>query len=422
MSLRPLLSLAILGILAWTPWARSQEANELSAQDKQRLAALSSGKEAPTGGDKGLLERAAKFQLNRLRQEKYQNKLPPENRSLDDLLENETFKSIPLPAPQKPLSDNQQKYMEAFTSAYLGPIDEALHNSKPIVRVNAARILARIADSGQEQAAEEILKVLKDKDQIDAVKFWAVHGLGNLFAVLYADAAIPGNERPNRRAFKKGNKAEELEDQCITALVEFVIRKSTLPPNATSEEEEAFRYVRREGIRALAQTRLPAVMNKKEFVGTPTALAFLKVLVNDGITPTASIPEQVEAAIGVCQLQTNLTDGYQPDYAAHVVGQFLVELAKAFNNKPAPGAIADYPWKVYAARLMAALAAWKEANASDKYISAVVEHFDTMLRTVQKSQGLATFQSLQDWLKKPAPHDSLFKGHPEMVVKSGEGE
>src|SRR5713226_4078844 len=119
-----------------------QEAKDLSSQDKSksRLNRLKDGKEAMTAEDKALLEQAARFQLRRLAQDKYWRKQPPENKSLDDFVE-ETFKLIPMPASQKPLSDGQQQYLEAFASAYLGPIDEALHHREPIVKVNAARIL-----------------------------------------------------------------------------------------------------------------------------------------------------------------------------------------------------------------------------------------------------------------------------------------
>jgi len=210
--------------------------------------------------------------------------------------------------------------------------------------------------------------------------------------------------------------------------VEFVLRKPNLPPNPTPEETEAFRYVRREAIRALAQTRFPAVMNKKEFVGTPTALALARVLVDDGISPTASLSEKLEAAIGLCQLQTNLTDNYKPDYAAHVVGLFIVEMGKIFNNRKnlAAGQIQDFPWKYYAGRLLEALKAWAAANppndpsGSGKYIATLVEKFDADLRAVQRMQGLFNVNAFEAWLQNPPPNSSLFKGHPEIVVKPAE--
>src|SRR5205807_5850261 len=199
------------------------DVKDLSSRDKSRLTHLKEGKEALTADDKALLDQEAKFQIYRLRQDKYWRKQPPENRGLDDFVE-DTFKLIPMPTEKKPLSDGQQQYLEAFVTAYLGPIDEALRHREPIVKVNAARILARIAEaiggsflpaqaaSGQAKVAEELLKILKDKDQIDAVKFWALHGMEGLFTASYNYSAVPVNERPNRRALS-GQKPD-LEDQC----------------------------------------------------------------------------------------------------------------------------------------------------------------------------------------------------------------
>jgi hypothetical protein len=426
-------TLVMASLLTTTPpRVVAQEPKELTSHDRSRVNQLKEGKETITASDKPLLEQEARFQLHRLTQDKYWKK-SAEGRSLDDYVE-DTFKLIPMPTQQKPLTDQQQQYLDAFASAYLGPIDEALHQRPAIVKVNAARILARIAESiggsylqdkgasGQGKIAEECLKVIKDKDQPDAVKLWALRGLGGLFTAAYSLSATPVNERANRRVLANS----DLEDQIIRALVEFVLRKPSLPPNPTPEETEAFRYVRREAIRALAQTRFPAVMNKKEFVGTPTALALARVLVDEGISPTASLSEKLEAAIGLCQLQTNLTDNYKPDYAAHVVGLFIVELGKIFNNRQnvAAGQTDNYPWKYYAGRMLEALRAWKEANPANtpegKYIASLFEKFDTELRAIQRKQGLFNVNAIEAWLQNPPPNSSLFKNHPEMVVKPAE--
>src|SRR5262249_253429 len=162
--------------------------------------------------------------------------------------------------------------------------------------------------------------------------FWALHGLEGLFTASYNYSAVPVNQRPIPRALAK----EDLENQIIVALVDFVLRKPNLSSNATPEEVEAFRYLRPQPLPPLPPPRFPAMMNKKEFIGTPTALALCRILVDDGISPTASLSEKLEAAIGLSQLQTNLTGGtdYYPDYAAHAVGLFIVELGKAFNGRP----------------------------------------------------------------------------------------
>jgi hypothetical protein len=417
---RKLSSAACVLALAMPASLWGQE-KDVSPQNKSRLNALKDGKEAPTAADKALLEQAAKFQLHRLAQEKYWRKPPPEGLTVDQLLEQDTFKIMPVPTQQKALTENQQQYMDALTDAYLGPIDEALHHPEPIVRVNAARILARIAESGQEKSAKALLKVLNEKDQWDAVKFWIFRGFEGLFNASWGTAAIPGNQRPNGRAFKD----EALENQCIQAIGEYILRKPSLSPNASEEEIKGIQYVRREAIRALGVTKLPAIIVKKQFVGTPSSLILVKVVANDGLSPSASLSERLEAAIGVAQLQTSLADNYQPDYAAHIVGHFIVDLANVFNNGGGaanPGVIRPYPWKLWATRLETALLAWKEANPKSsgpygEYIESLVDRFSTMIRTLQKGQGLANVNDLRAWLQKPPPNSSLFKNHPETTVK-----
>lgn len=416
---------ALIAALAVSSSVWGQD-KDLSPKDKSRLNALKDGKEEVTAADKAILEQAARFQLHRLTQEKYWKKTPTENNSMDNLLEQDTFKIIPVPTPQKPLNEKQQQFLDALTDAYLPPIEEALRHPEPIVRVNAARILAKIGESGQEKSAKAMLAVLNDPKQWDAVKLWMLRGLEGLFNASYVMAAVPGNERPNHRAFAIKN--ESLENDCIQALADFILRKPILSPNTPEDEIKAIQYVRRAAIRALGVTRLPAILNKKQFVGTPTALVLVRVVANDGLTPPASLSEQLEAAIGMAQLQTDLTDGYQPDYAAHAVGDFIVDLATVFNNKRAPvkqGNIKPYPWKYWATKLEAALQAWKEANPkaggpSGAYLASLVEKVSTMIRTVEKEQGVANVSDLRAWLKNPPPNSSLFKGHPETTVKPAE--
>jgi hypothetical protein len=420
----------LLASLAGTFWASTgwSQDKDLSPTEKSRLRALKDGKQAVSEEDKAILKQAAAFQLHRLTQNKYWKKPPPEGRTLDELLEQDIFQNIPVPTEDKPLNTEQQKYMAAVADAFLGskldgPLDEALRNPEPIVRVNAARILARIAESGQEKAAEEMLKILKDKKQSDAVKNWVFHGLEGLFNASYWAAAIPGGERPNHRAFNN----ESLEDQSIQALVDFILSKPSISPNASPDEIRGIQYVRRAAIRALATTRLPAIIVKKQFVGTPTALALTRVVANDGLTPPASLSERLEAALGLCKLKTNLVDGYQPDYAAHVVGLFLVDLANVFNNAApvSPGSIKPYPWKLWAGNLLLALQGWKEGNPaansqSGVYIDKLAEKYRAALLTLQKQQGKIDVNDLRNWLGTPPPSTSLFKNHPETVVKPAE--
>jgi hypothetical protein len=57
---------------------------------------------------------------------------------------------------------------------------EVLKTNRLIARVNAARVLARLADLGPPELSDALVGVLQDNDQSDAVKFWAIHGLKTL--------------------------------------------------------------------------------------------------------------------------------------------------------------------------------------------------------------------------------------------------
>src|SRR5947208_9433609 len=71
----------------------------------------------------------------------------------------------------------------AFLKAMLRDLERLLQNPQqyPIVRVNAARILARLAQfSGAEETADLLVKALTDTQQIDGVRYFACQGLKEL--------------------------------------------------------------------------------------------------------------------------------------------------------------------------------------------------------------------------------------------------
>src|SRR5207245_6187826 len=121
---------------------------------------------------------------------------------------------------------------------------------------------------------------------------------------------------------------KEREARVTTALLEYLARKPTLPKDAPPDELAAVNYVRAEAVAALGQTIYPAVsklVEKKTRLERPTALVLLRVLRKDGIEPEPSLAEQVEAAVGICQLHSKELEQYNADYAAYHIGRFIVE-------------------------------------------------------------------------------------------------
>jgi hypothetical protein len=333
--------------------------------------------------------------------------------------------------PKRPAAgqvlENQQKYMKEFSKALVEAIDEVLKNPAAIARINAAQLLARLGENGPEEIADAFCKVLEDKEQIDAVKFYALVGLKNWFTAEQARAG--------------GFKNKEREAHCILVLLDYLNRKPNFKDAPTPEELEAFRYVRREAIRALALSRRPALVDANNQLRTQdgrtvgrTALDLLRVVAKDGFSPEPSFSEQIEAVIGICQLQSKLyPDGrklpsYDPTYAAFYIGQFIVEFASRFdedrsNNR---GSIRAEAWKYQSQRLIDALTAWvtdlqsnkfQGVAAKSKYLSSFLPPCRAILSSVSNNSP-TNANPLRDWLKsnQPQDSDSLFNGMKDAVV------
>ena len=149
-----------------------------------------------------------------------------------------------------------------------------------------------------------------------------------------------------------------------------------------------------------------------------TALLLLRYLRKDGITPEPSLAEQVEAAIGICQLRPALDKDYQADYAAHHLGAVIVD----FANQNARGGL--LPWKLSAARLNIALDQFKASAAnlpakSAEYVNQVVDRSKAVLKPIEVAQE-ANPLGLDTWLRSTTPpRGSVYGSLKDSVIKPG---
>ena len=216
------------------------------------------------------------------------------------------------------------------------------------------------------------------------------------------------------------------------ALLAFVQRKSPLPESAKPEEVEALRYVRREAIRALGQTRYPAVLNAKtKQIEGQTAWWLLKVTRKDGLSPSPSFSEQVEAAAAICQLRPELLDRYHVDYAAYHIGQFVKEFANHYTAHESD----PIPWKFYSVRFAQALNEMKSMasaltgrrQAEGKYAADVADQSSKLVSPLQVKKAVVdanALTALSTWLqakdKGQKKSATLYEGVPESVIKEAE--
>jgi hypothetical protein len=260
----------------------------------------------------------------------------------------------------------QQQFLQPYATQLAVCAREVLEAGgddevKSLARVNVVRVLDRAAKDGAEELADTFVDILRGtvKDASgnalaldDGVKYWALQGLRDLFALGHVSP-----EHPTPVYFKN----KDREKAAILALNEFVLRKLDLPPSMPREEVEGQRVLRREAVKALALTRYPLVEDPAGH--GQTALVLLRVARKDGFTPEPKIDEQVEAANGLARMQSDLYANYQPDYAAYHVGRVVQDLADSYQKWQADVALAgadtkplpDIQYKIAAARLNEAL-------------------------------------------------------------------
>ncbi len=316
-------------------------------------------------------------------------------------------------------AEDVQKGNPVFTEMYLKALAvrarDVIQTSQPISALNGARMLARLAEAGSEDAGDACLDALKDQKEFleprarAGVQYYALQGLKHLLARW---AQTPPTSKDRQTA-------------CVEVLVAIIERP--LPPGTTfasREELEGVRVFRREAVRALAQFRSPALTDAAGKIRVRSAQTLLKVVNDDGLSPAARLDEQIEAAIGVARLQVKPVPAYQPDYAAQQIGGFVVEMARRArpageNKTPWENKL---PWKIHAARLGDALEGMRAevkdlpSKPAAGYVDLVVVQALRALKEIEVSER-ANGGDLKFWLDShPVPSTTLYKGLADSTV------
>src|SRR5207302_1447903 len=116
-----------------------------------------------------------------------------------------------------------------------------------ITRVNASRVLARLASvSGHEETADLLVKVIEDRGEVDGARYWALRGLKDLLARAHQKPPVVIKDAQRRAKIAE-------------TLVQFIERKPVLDKGTPEEELDGLRVMRREAVRALSELREPLV-------------------------------------------------------------------------------------------------------------------------------------------------------------------
>jgi hypothetical protein len=382
-------------------------APQLAAAEKNTFAELLSGKIAVDESHKDLLKRQSQYLVYPVTDELIQFKqtIPETGRTLKQVLD-EAFKNIAVPTPRAPLNDNQVKFMREFGKAMVAAIKDVLSNERPIARVNAAIIMAKLGESGIDDLADPMCEIIAGPNYDDAVKNYALTGLANLFIA-------KGEDRV---------KDEAREGRCVQTLITFMHRKPPFDPNTrTPEEVEALRYVRREAIRALGETHVPATGKGRQIEAKP-AFELLQIVANTAdLQPPPSLAERVEAAIGVAQMQRRCwpeNNEYQPEYAGYFIGKLVAEFAQEYDKERGQKGATATDWKYLAYRLAGALAEMKkEAVGKWPKLDGVLDRSIAVLNGVVAGGGTDQVALVNFLEQNPPDAKELLRNEPSTAIK-----
>jgi hypothetical protein len=274
-------------------------------------------------------------------------------------------------------------------------------SARPIIKVNAARTLARLAELGEPELVDDLVDILRDPKENDGARYWALRGLGEALA---ASAAVdpPILEKP--RVVK-----------AATAITEFLAQKPAIIDATPPDEVEGYRLLRREAVRALAQVRLPVVDAKVR-----PAVVLTRFVGNDeSILPPPRLDERLEAAMGLLRMRPGKdAPGFQPDYTVEQLAHLMAYFATQANAHREKKDVASRlrPWRVDAARLVGPVIAFR-ADVKDPYVAEVSATVLRVLQTVatDKPVGADDLTTLSD---TKAPNQGVFQGADAVVKPS----
>ena len=368
------------------------------------------------------LQRAAQSLAYRIAQPPYNGDPPVEKKggpSREEMLElmtmprlmDEAQRYFLAPSARNKLSDMQMEYVREFAPL----IDKELHvvlekGTKPIVVINAARMLSLAARMPYPGTADGLMAIIKDPKQPEPVKLYAFQGLNNLLAQ-------PGPDANQPHIYEDTVKLGEIAD----TLAEYIL-KPREPESKDPKVAEVVRFIRREAIRAFCQLRVSVVKDRANVIKAktkPGVLVMRIALGDDGFVPSLSLSERIDGLVGFMNMRPDVDEN--PDVAAYGIVLAMQELVRAQGD-----ADKTIPWKVVGARLSAAADNLKtnttEALAPrlrDRYMK-VAEVVTPIAKALEDNGDKAKPDAtpINEWAtQQPPPTNVLFKDDPQSALK-----
>jgi hypothetical protein len=268
------------------------------------------------------------------------------------------------PSPTSRVTADNLDYIRELGYAFDAALKPLITNHpETIVRVNAMRFYAVLCRTGAPAHWATVTDLLANENTRTEVKYYALQAAGNLLSAYDADEyksrrhALDENPRPA---------ADKKIGALVAAVQDCVVNPNKIlagipqgkVENATPEQVEVIRFVRRQAIRALGEVRFATLPGPD---GNPLypAHTLIRVCMSDPtLGPAPSPSECGEAVIGLCNM-SHITNGkpergFNPDAVVEAVAQGIITFATPRTDR----ADRSLPWKGYALRINDAFRKW----------------------------------------------------------------
>ena len=360
-----LISVALLMPAANAQQLGTQDLKDKHGANEKRFKELLAGTAAPDPvSDKAVIATAAEYLVYRVTWPTVESQKWEKGMKLvqDD------FKGVF--EHQATLAGTNAEFMKALCPKLVDCLKEVLKQAKDYKTrytavTNASLMLPVLAKSRQDSVHDFLMSIAKAlaKDQPKThpfVRMSAIKGLGE-FNLPSADTKkAPGKDKLAR-------------DLARLDVIREFIAKPYDPEGDDPEHVNAFAYVRREGVKALANLQTPAIDKQGGKIVGPVAYYLLLIANGEqpALGPPFTLSERTEAAIAVCNLKPSAD--FNSELAVYVVGNFLTTFADEYRTDypyfklgAKPGQVfpplPSLAWKSLADRLLSGLTAMQAAH------------------------------------------------------------
>ncbi len=305
----------------------------------------------------------------------------------------------------------------SFLEKILEKTKEVIPNTSISARINAVRMQAmcpaEIANcdlAGQkilpDQFMESFISILQ-KSPDDGMKLYALKGIRDTYKVIRPLATV-------KKASSRVTLSPAVEVKVAESLAQIIETPTVYPAGTAPEIVEGYRVLRREALKALAQSRAPISGQKGK-----TAFILAKFANGSDIKPEPRLDERAEAAIGLLNLRIQDPDAseYNMEAALYQFSSFLVDYFQRFNSRNDSDAEKLFPWKYYAARITDSLDELNKEVKNVPYAVEMVQKIGLGLSDMEKLDKAAVPQ-LANFVQAKAPASLLiYKKIPGTEVK-----